>query len=202
MKSTSPRQGRSTATKTCPKCEKFIPVACKSCGCGHSFTLKTRTPEKDKGLGKPGGVVQTRQRALSERVRKETTRYCNVIDVQGIRNRSIKSRRARTQSLRTRMDSTSSTTSKSESPIEKPRDKPRIKVGRGRPSRAHLQRSKPTDTSQQMPTQVKDGSNEDSSSSREMEDVYSNIPKEKAMQYSIILAELNRKYLGQNFKPL
>lgn len=33
------------------------------------------------------------------------------------------------------------------------------------------------------------------------EDVYANVPIQKVMQYAVILAEINRKYTSQTFRP-
>ncbi|KAK2169049.1 hypothetical protein LSH36_12g03052 [Paralvinella palmiformis] len=35
----------------------------------------------------------------------------------------------------------------------------------------------------------------------ELQDSYINLSPEKSLQYAIILAEINRKFLGQNFQP-
>ena len=41
-----------------------------------------------------------------------------------------------------------------------------------------------------------------STSSREKEeDLFSNISTDKALQFAVVLAEINRKYTTQNFKP-
>ena len=46
-----------------------------------------------------------------------------------------------------------------------------------------------------------ENSSTSSTSGSRDEDMYSNLPPDKVVQYSIILDEINRKYMGQNFKP-
>lgn len=56
-------------TKHCPKCEQQVPVACKSCPCGHEFFANRRSQSRSASEA-AGGV-----RRRTERVRKERQSY-------------------------------------------------------------------------------------------------------------------------------
>ncbi|KAL3211982.1 hypothetical protein MRX96_008238 [Rhipicephalus microplus] len=59
-------------TKHCPKCEQQVPVACKSCPCGHEFFAS----RKSRGASEQSSQ---RPRRRTERVRKERQSYLTAL---------------------------------------------------------------------------------------------------------------------------
>lgn len=57
--------------KHCPKCEQQVPVACKSCPCGHEFFANRKSRSADE--------LSSRPRRRTERVRKERQSYLTAL---------------------------------------------------------------------------------------------------------------------------
>ncbi|XP_046405265.1 UPF0547 protein C16orf87 homolog [Ischnura elegans] len=77
-------------TKSCPKCEQQLPVACKACRCGHSFfnarrggssAVRSTAPTEDvagaSAEGDDDGVVKRRR---TERVRRVKPNYYDALE--------------------------------------------------------------------------------------------------------------------------
>ncbi|XP_028410132.1 UPF0547 protein C16orf87 homolog [Dendronephthya gigantea] len=60
------------AKKKCPKCQQTLPVACKSCPCGHIFIAKKSSTSKDTVVKKPHTSVT---RLRPERPKREIPDY-------------------------------------------------------------------------------------------------------------------------------
>ncbi|XP_041359498.1 UPF0547 protein C16orf87 homolog [Gigantopelta aegis] len=152
-----------TVVKSCPTCEKQIPVACKSCACGYSFPCR-RLSGTSEGKESPTEKEDMPKQTRSVRTKRVRPDFFNPLDIE------YTSKRFRTKSE-----------SKSESVHESPKKR------RGRP-KGSLNRSKSEDKTKEVKPPPE-------------EDMFANVPPEKALQYSIVLAELNRKMSIQNFKP-
>ncbi|XP_013378812.1 UPF0547 protein C16orf87 homolog [Lingula anatina] len=159
-----------TVTKRCPACKQQIPVACRSCPCGHVYPAR-RTAAK---LDPPAGEVKKRR--MSERTKKERPSYYESIDLRLV------------STARRRTTSTCSSTS--------PGDGRRR--GRGRPKGSQ---NKPKTDSPTPSPSPSNSASERQSESKEEDNSYDNLSAEKSFQYSIILAEINRKFCSQGSQP-
>lgn len=79
-------------TKHCPKCEQQVPVACKSCPCGHEFFASRRS--------RGGASEQRLPRRRTERVRKERQSYLTALVLE--QRAAARAKRARRNSRRGR----------------------------------------------------------------------------------------------------
>lgn len=159
-------------TKHCPKCQQQVPVACKSCPCGHEFFANRRTQASRTTEDPPGG------RRRTERVRKERQSYLAALVLEErARQRAAAKRRRLGTNKRGRPRNPSSHDDSSEE-------------GRRQQGRAKLQaKTKPpvTPIEPEMPDE-------------EEEDVFAGASKEKLELYSDILADINRKLCSQMFQ--
>ncbi|XP_064636895.1 uncharacterized protein LOC135493462 [Lineus longissimus] len=203
--------------KSCPACMKHVPCASRSCAdCGHQFPIrgtKLKTPEKQPASSSPVPTAPRRQ--------QNESKHQNDINHQRKRRASLRSRemlekkRLTMQAIRI---------------AEKARGvrKKRAKVMKGTRKNININMSKrpgfKLDGSQDRrykkshlmyhkeKVEIKPPSPEEvveekeridrEKRDREQQDhIYNTLPAEKALQYSVILAEVNRKYLIQNFQP-
>ncbi|XP_014250473.1 UPF0547 protein C16orf87 homolog isoform X2 [Cimex lectularius] len=168
-------------TKCCPFCELQVAVACKSCpGCQHSFynakKLLAQSAVEDRGFG---------IRRRTERVKREKPNY---YDASEFEKKTKKKRMER---------------SSPELAREGGRDRSGVGIGTGRYSSGERDSkgngtddgrdgrgvSSNTDTLKKK-TKKKPGKNVKES---DEEDPFLNLSKEKLVQLSIVLAEINRK---------
>ncbi|CAG2204263.1 uncharacterized protein LOC143085564 [Mytilus galloprovincialis] len=181
---------RQAIVKTCPNCEKQIPVACKTCGCGHKFITKSRansTPSV-KTEDEDSSSVKIRR---TERTRRERPDYFNPLLLEN----AVKRPRKKSQPSTT-------TPVKIEEP---PSDEP-PKKKRGRPKGApNKPRSQLLDTNklikEESDYEEDKIENENEVEEEEEIDMYADMPQERMKQFSFILGDLNRKFLGQGTQP-
>ncbi|KAG8227965.1 hypothetical protein J437_LFUL007516 [Ladona fulva] len=103
-------------TKSCPKCEQQLPVACKACRCGHNFfnarrgsssAIRAAVPLEDgaggsaEGTGDDDGVVKRRR---TERVRRVKPNYYDALEYD---NQMKKAKQVRTNPPRHHKNSSS-----------------------------------------------------------------------------------------------
>ncbi|GAB6032623.1 hypothetical protein CHUAL_011504 [Chamberlinius hualienensis] len=177
--------------KQCPQCEQQVPVACKSCPCGHMYFQARRPVNGQKSaepsigircyklndnteqwvtskmlsLGALGAVKKRRGEQLRQlRNANKDTNYGNL-------NRP---KRTVPRSRSTNSTSTCNSTEDVDGIVEET-----LKKKRGR--------QKLNTTSEREAAREKD------------KDMYANIPPEQAATYSIILSEINRKMCLPNF---
>ncbi|XP_021366157.1 UPF0547 protein C16orf87 homolog isoform X2 [Mizuhopecten yessoensis] len=164
-----------TVVKKCPKCDQQIPVACKHCPCGHQFSKKPSTPTEEEQAS-----FKIRR---TERTRRERPDFFNpmVLDVQAKRARKKSQNSPQVQVVET-------------PPPPPPPPPPPVQVEKETPSRKRRGRPKQTPTKSVSEPEEKPLPVED--------DVFVKLCPEKALQFSIILSDLNRKFGSQNFQPL
>ncbi|XP_074649876.1 uncharacterized protein LOC141905049 [Tubulanus polymorphus] len=180
--------------KRCPKCHNKIPVACKSCKCGHKFQVRSKLAIDDKGKTRfrpPTNISERKKRLV--RVRKVTAQYQASIP-------------ARLKQIRKKVrENVTGAGSTDRRPVGRPRKNPI------NPSVSSSSNSATSETSgiqhqrtkRQMKCALARARDEaEKVTANQNEETYSNLSAEKALQYSIILAELNRKYAIQTFKPI
>ncbi|XP_070574600.1 UPF0547 protein C16orf87 homolog [Ptychodera flava] len=141
--------------KPCPNCRHQIPVACKTCPCGHVFTRRPSNPIPTEQTGI--------KRRRTERVKRERPDYYSASEIE-------KHIRRINASARAQNASSNGKEGNGEGGVIK-----RRKAGRPKGS---LNRPK------------------DNKDDKE-EDMFANISNEKALLYSVVLAEINRKIQTQ-----
>lgn len=170
-------------SKPCPKCAQHVPVACKACPCGHVFFVARRPISIHKVGSSAEGEVKRRR---TERIRREKPNYFNSLQIENEikRLKSLQKSRQRTE------NSTSSSANDMEGEGSNSEDGSATNVTpvpsknkkRGRPKKTLAR----TDKVETKPVEKE-------------EDLFANISKEKEAQFSIILDEINRKMVGQQF---
>ncbi|XP_023218762.1 UPF0547 protein C16orf87 homolog [Centruroides vittatus] len=169
-------------TKPCPKCKQQVPVACKACPCGHVFFVARRAVSIHKigarrGSDEGGEGDREIKRRRTERIRRERPNYFNALQIENqLKSFQRKSRQR-----------TGNSTSSSANDLE----------GEGSNSEeggtvASKKRGRPKGSKGLDKGDIKSVEKE--------EDMFANISAEKALQYSVILAEINRKFCAQQFK--
>ncbi|XP_046347171.1 UPF0547 protein C16orf87 homolog isoform X2 [Haliotis rufescens] len=169
-----------TVVKKCPVCQQQVPVACKGCTCGHQFPTRGRASSQSQkspdGKTPPTYGEGNNGDGEQEPMRRRTVRTKRVRpDFFNPLELEYSNKKVKKPEV------SKPEVSKQEPAPESPKKK------RGRP-KGSLNRSK----SEEKPKEQR---------TTQEEDLFSSLPPEKALQYSVILAELNRKMLTQNFKP-
>ncbi|XP_071087251.1 UPF0547 protein C16orf87 homolog isoform X2 [Haliotis cracherodii] len=169
-----------TVVKKCPVCQQQVPVACKGCTCGHQFPTRGRAASQSQkspdGKTPPTYGEGNNGDGEQEPMRRRTVRTKRVRpDFFNPLELEYSNKKVKKPEV------SKPEVSKQEPAPESPKKK------RGRP-KGSLNRSK----SEEKPKEQR---------TTQEEDLFSSLPPEKALQYSVILAELNRKMLTQNFKP-
>ncbi|XP_076321726.1 uncharacterized protein LOC143231075 isoform X2 [Tachypleus tridentatus] len=157
----------------------LVPVACKACPCGHLFrrTVGAHKVPGSKSEENGEGEVKCRR---TERIRRERPDYFNALHFEN----HLKKIRKRVKQRST--NSTSSSTNEQEGDYSNSEESnPAGQKKRGRPKGSVNKKEK----DEPKPVVVE-----------KEEDVMGNISPEKVLQYSIILAEINRKLCGQQLK--
>ncbi|XP_067663635.1 UPF0547 protein C16orf87 homolog [Haliotis asinina] len=164
-----------TVVKKCPVCQQQVPVACKGCSCGHQFPTRGRASSQSQ-KSPDGKTAPTNGDGNNGNGEQEP-----------MRRRTVRTKRVRPDFFNPlELEYSNKKVKKPEA--SKPEPGPESpKKKRGRP-KGSLNRSK----SEEKPKEQR---------TSQEEDLFSSLPPEKALQYSVILAELNRKMVTQNFKP-
>lgn len=163
--------------KKCTECEREIPVACKTCPLCKSSVTPSK-PNKDKDDDDKEATAKIRR---TERVRRERPDFFNSMELEN----KFKKKRRRKESATSLVSSNSSKTS---TEGESPNPDTTPKKRRGRPRSVNGVNSESVGPENKTPPPE--------------EEYYLQVPQEKFLQYTVILAELNRKFALQNFKPL
>ncbi|XP_015914509.1 UPF0547 protein C16orf87 homolog [Parasteatoda tepidariorum] len=172
-------------TKQCPKCQQHVPVACKACPCGHVFFVARRPISIHKTGTTEEGEVKRRR---TERTKRERPDYFNSLQIEN----ELK-----------KMKNLQKTRKKNENSNEKDGEGSNSEEGvdtstrtrAGNLNSKNRKRGRPKKNTSQNKSDSKNSEKEDEV------DMFANLPKEKELQFSIILAEINRKILLQQFKP-
>lgn len=168
-------------TKPCPKCQQHVPVACKACPCGHVFFVARRPISVHKTGRTEEGEVKRRR---TERTKREKPDYFNSLqfdnELKKVKNIQ-KSRKKPENSCVTEKEGEGSNSEGSEA--------------------ANASRTSLNAKSRKRGRPKKNFSNEKSDKDKEDDvDMFANLSKERELQYGIILAEINRKLMLQQFK--
>lgn len=168
-------------TKPCPKCQQHVPVACKACPCGHVFFVARRPISVHKTGRTEEGEVKRRR---TERTKRERPDYFNSLQFD---NELKKVKNIQ----RTRKKNESSCVNEKE--------------GEGSNSEgsegANATRTSLNAKSRKRGRPKKNFSNDKNDKDKEDDvDMFANLSKERELQFGIILAEINRKLLLQQFK--
>ncbi|XP_064608980.1 UPF0547 protein C16orf87 homolog isoform X2 [Liolophura sinensis] len=168
------RKSDRMACKQCPACCDQVPVACKYCPCGHQFP--TRNKAKQKSLREESSKDDTAESVASEPNTDSTSKDGSEI---GTKRRTVRTKRFRPDFF---------------NPMEEQVTRRKPKEG----EKAKRRRSRAKSNS----STAKEETNKQATLPTPEDDMFANLPAEKALQYSVILAELNRKLTTQHFKPL
>lgn len=165
--------------KSCPDCDQQVPVACKACYCGFSFFENKKKPTTSKQqaieLGASSkisseNIIGTKSRRTS-RTKRERPDYYSASEYEN--------------QIR-RLSRASVSSEKSAAGNDVP-SSPRKRRGRGRPRKPGNKARLKKET--EKPTTDNDVVND--------EYVYSNITRDEAYTYSVILTEINEKLRKQ-----
>ncbi|XP_077983530.1 UPF0547 protein C16orf87 homolog [Glandiceps talaboti] len=139
--------------KPCPNCRHQIPVACKTCPCGHVFARRPINPQ-------PTEQTDIKRRR-TERVKRERPDYYSASEIENhIKRINASSRAAAAKEVKE---------GNGEGVVKK-RKAGRPKGSLNKPKEAKEERE---------------------------QDLFGNLSNEKALLYSVVLAEINRKIQGQ-----
>jgi len=217
------------AAKNCPGCSKQVPVACKKCGCGHSF-FTARRPNKTKknkddvskkekvpstatakgspaevdvplpALRQPKSEDRDLPRRRTGRVQREKPNFYDALEYENQMRKLRKMRllkgkpkgeEARSKEKDRRSSSDEAPTQKE--PKSEPAPPPQVKKRRGRPPRLTTtkgQAAKGKAAPAPLTSQPKLRE-----TSTEAFDDFVGITPEKALQFNIILGDINRKWV-------
>lgn len=168
-------------TKPCPKCQQHVPVACKACPCGHVFFVARRPVSIHKVGRTEEGEVKRRR---TERTKRERPDYFNSLqfDNELKKVKNMQKSRKKTENSNANEKEEASNSEGSEAANASRTSSLNAKSRkRGRPK--------------------KNFSNDKNFKEKEDDDdMFANISKEKEHQFSIILAEINRKLQLQQFR--
>ncbi|XP_071957950.1 UPF0547 protein C16orf87 homolog [Antedon mediterranea] len=153
--------------KPCPVCTQQVPVACKSCFCGHVFfsSRQKKSPSPPPIITDQNGIIPRRR---AERPKKARTDYYGPSAFENRMAKQLTTNRARERS--------SSFGGEGSPKKRKP----------GRPKSVSAA-AKLKDVSVQ----------EEKEKEKKEEDVYATLSEDKAFIYSVILDEINRKLQKQ-----
>ncbi|XP_060577448.1 UPF0547 protein C16orf87 homolog [Ruditapes philippinarum] len=173
--------------KKCTECSKEIPVACKMCPLCKCYV----TPAKSVKTPKDDDKEVDAKIRRTERIRRERPDFFNAMKV----DNQFKKKRKRKESTASisSIGSTSTAPKPTTIPVKVPTDDadaPKRRRGRPKSVASVCASIDPSDKGSETKSPLPE------------EDWYANLPPEKFMQYKIILAEINRKFSTQNFKPV
>ncbi|CAG5850793.1 unnamed protein product [Menidia menidia] len=163
------------ATKSCPECDQQIPVACKSCPCGYVFISRKLLNAKLSECSSP--AIAAGQAGSHWHLLLTLENMTNggvaiiVLDM-------LDFKRRRTERIRKeRIDSPLTSDMENRRRPRANNQSDTIRRGRGRPK-------------------TKDQRGQREKQEKEV-DIYAGLSDEKAFVFSVALAEINRKILGQ-----
>ncbi|KAK2186972.1 hypothetical protein NP493_183g03034 [Ridgeia piscesae] len=170
-------------TKVCPDCAKQMPTACKSCSsCNYTFRRDVSLPspppvtrDDTTAATTPATTPSTTVVRRTERTRRERPDYFDALEYEQYFKRERRKR-------------SFSHSSASDDSCKK----------RGRP-KGSIIKEKLHDKAETI-AEANDSRSSGESAVKD-EDLFASIPAEKAMQFAIVLAEINRKCVGQQFNP-
>ncbi|KAF4533443.1 hypothetical protein B566_EDAN001169 [Ephemera danica] len=160
-------------TKGCPQCDLQVPVACKACPCGHSFFSARRTIRPVEKLTPTNDVEMTRRR--TERVKREKPNYYDALEYDNQKKKKTTPRQQKSGA--------SSTDERDDGREFLDMDDDDEADQKNSARKRRLRRKLTTEREE------------------EEEDPMANLPPEKTLQYSIELAEINRKIISSSWKP-
>lgn len=168
-------------TKPCPKCQQHVPVACKACPCGHVFFVARRPISVHKTGRTEDGEIKRRR---TERTKRERPDYFNSLqfdnDLKRVKN--VQKTRKKTENSSVNEKEGEGSNSEGSEATNAARTSLNAKSRkRGRPKKNFTIEKNEKDKDDDV-------------------DMFANLSKEKEQQFSIILAEINRKLLQQQFK--
>ncbi|KAG8197436.1 hypothetical protein JTE90_014921 [Oedothorax gibbosus] len=169
-------------TKQCPNCQQHVPVACKACPCGHVFFVARRTVSLKKTGHTDQGEVKRRR---TERTKRERPDYFNSLQIENELKKSKTPQKQRKKAENSGGNEKEGEGSNSEEGSEAANQAQSSSLNnknkkRGRPKK---------NLSQDKTTEKEDET-----------DMFAKLPKEKEEQFGIILSEINRKMLQQQFQ--
>ncbi|XP_043188771.1 UPF0547 protein C16orf87 homolog [Amphibalanus amphitrite] len=158
---------KKSVTKECPGCERQLPVACKTCPCGHSFrkssdsTVSSAAPVGSPGRA-PGAAKEGESpaRRRTERVKREKPKFYDASQYE----RAPRKRKPK--------------------PVEPDTKKVRIDERRSLKEKVKEERE-----------EVNGGGGAGAGDEQEMvyEDIMADATREETAKYAIVLSEINRK---------
>ncbi|GFQ85819.1 UPF0547 protein C16orf87-like protein [Trichonephila clavata] len=171
-------------TKQCPNCQQHVPVACKACPCGHVFFVARRAVSIQKTGRTDEGEVKRRR---TERTKRERPDYFNSLQIDNELKKMKNQQKSRKKSDSAGANEKDGEGSNSEEGSEA------TNQAQSSLSTKHKKRGRPKKNFSQDKS--------DSKADKEEEvDMFANLSKEKEEQFSIILSEINRKMLQQQFR--
>lgn len=185
--------GKRMVTKQCPECGQQVPVACKSCPCGHDFFAKR------KAMAIADEAAHGRRR--TERVRRERQSYLTTLLLEERARAAKRKHRLRQQQQhpqRGRPRMSSSQDDSSEEGKKSNRGRPRKKLiedikkksGSGSLPIPHLSSVKVEEIKTEPPPMP----DEDDG------DMFEDMSPEQLEQFAFVLEEINRKLMSQLFQ--
>ncbi|GBM48308.1 hypothetical protein AVEN_266258-1 [Araneus ventricosus] len=171
-------------TKQCPNCQQHVPVACKACPCGHVFFVARRAVSIHKTGRTDDGEVKRRR---TERTKRERPDYFNSLQI----DNELKKMRSQ-QRTRKKVD-TSGGNEKDGEGSNSEEGSEATNQAQSSLSTKHKKRGRPKKNFQQDKADTK-------AEKEEEVDMFANLSKEREEQFSIILSEINRKLLQQQFR--
>ncbi|XP_044126778.1 UPF0547 protein C16orf87 homolog isoform X2 [Bufo gargarizans] len=176
------------ATKSCPRCDQQVPVACKSCPCGYIFISRKllhgrqmeRVPPTSENRSDP-------KRRRTERIRRERTNSTASRDSENRRRSRSNSQSDQIRRGRGR-PKTAATKKQEEEKGRSGKDSGAEGTAARYAEDVRAQRGDRGSRRQQWMGEEK----------QEKEvDMYANLSDEKAFVFSVALAEINRKIINQ-----
>ncbi|XP_054713148.1 UPF0547 protein C16orf87 homolog [Uloborus diversus] len=171
-------------TKQCPKCQQHVPVACKACPCSHVFFVARRPVSVHKVGRTDDGEVKRRR---TERTKRERPDYFNSLQIENELKKMKNMQRTRKKAENSNANEKEGEGSNSEGSEAANRSRTSLNTKhkkRGRPKK------NPSNTEKSEPKSVE---------KEEDIDMFANLSKEKEQQFNVILSEINRKIMIQQF---
>lgn len=169
-------------TKQCPKCQQHVPVACKACPCGHVFFVA----RKPVSLHKTGHIEEGEvKRRRTERTKRERPDYFNSLQFSNELKKAKNAQKAKKKTESSNANDKEGEGSNSEG-SEAANASRRTSLNAKSKKRGRPKKNFPSDKNEKE--------------KEEDVDMFANLSKEKEQQFSIILAEINRKLQLQQFK--
>jgi len=206
MSNNSPDVKIKRNTKCCKQCSKQVPTACKTCSCGFCFrkTSPTDSPETAEGTsaGTDGAEVTQRR---TQRTRRERPHFFDSLEY------GAHFRKRKNLSSSGILDHAGGIKRKAEwkqTSSSKPHASPTVRNILSGSASVHListsaanHQSPAKDSSSSLAANGGGAYYSNGSNGCNEEDVYNELSVERLLQYSIVLAEINRKCMGVSCQP-